>query len=93
MINAVPGDGLSDPKKAGTSNSPSSLSIPSHSFRKNSNTSSISKGSKNAEDSGVVKNVALKIIPKKKVKGNEATVWGEMDVLRGLDHENIVRAA
>ena len=34
--------------------------------------------------------VALKIIPKKKVKGNEATVWGEMEVLKGLDHPNIV---
>ena len=37
--------------------------------------------------------MALKIIPKKKVKGNEAAVWGEMEVLKGLDHENIVRAA
>ncbi|KAL1746139.1 kinase-like domain-containing protein [Schizophyllum fasciatum] len=35
--------------------------------------------------------VALKIIPKKKVKGNEASVWGEMDVLKGLDHPNIVK--
>ncbi|KAF6752059.1 CAMK/CAMK1 protein kinase [Ephemerocybe angulata] len=42
-------------------------------------------------DSGVVKEVALKIIPKKKVKGNEASVWGEMDVLKGLDHPNIVK--
>jgi calcium/calmodulin-dependent protein kinase I len=33
----------------------------------------------------------LKIIPKKKVKGNEESVWGEMDVLKGLDHPNIVR--
>lgn len=39
----------------------------------------------------VVKEVALKVIPKKKVKGNEAAVWGEMDVLKGLDHHNIVR--
>jgi calcium/calmodulin-dependent protein kinase I len=39
----------------------------------------------------VVKEVALKVIPKKKVKGNEAAVWGEMDVLKGLDHPNIVR--
>jgi calcium/calmodulin-dependent protein kinase I len=38
-----------------------------------------------------VKEVALKVIPKKKVKGNEAAVWGEMDVLKGLDHHNIVR--
>jgi hypothetical protein len=35
--------------------------------------------------------VALKIIPKKKVKGNESSVWGEMDVLKGLNHPNIVR--
>lgn len=39
----------------------------------------------------VVKEVALKVIPKKKVKGNEAAVWGEMDVLKGLDHHNIVK--
>jgi hypothetical protein len=38
-----------------------------------------------------MKEVALKVIPKKKVKGNEAAVWGEMDVLKGLDHPNIVR--
>jgi hypothetical protein len=38
----------------------------------------------------VTHEVALKIIAKKKVKGNEASVWGEMDVLRGLDHPNIV---
>jgi calcium/calmodulin-dependent protein kinase I len=36
--------------------------------------------------------VALKIIPKKKVKGNESAVWGEMEVLKGLDHPNIVRS-
>ncbi|KAI0757432.1 kinase-like domain-containing protein [Daedaleopsis nitida] len=35
--------------------------------------------------------VALKVIPKKKVKGNESSVWGEMEVLRGLDHPNIVK--
>jgi calcium/calmodulin-dependent protein kinase I len=34
--------------------------------------------------------VALKVIPKKKVKGNEQSVWGEMEVLRGLEHPNIV---
>ncbi|KAA1476377.1 Pkinase-domain-containing protein, partial [Dentipellis sp. KUC8613] len=31
------------------------------------------------------------VIPKKKVKGNEASVWGEMEVLKGLDHPNIVK--
>ncbi|KAG5719359.1 Calcium/calmodulin-dependent protein kinase [Termitomyces sp. T112] len=44
-----------------------------------------------SQSSGIVKDVALKMIPKKKVKGNEASVWGEMDVLRGLDHPNIVK--
>ena len=41
-------------------------------------------------DSGVEKEVALKVMPKKKVKGNEESVWGEMEVLKGLDHPNIV---
>lgn len=93
MVDTLPGNSFLDAKKAGTPSSPSSLSIPSSGVRKNSNSSNISKGSKNAEDSGVVRDVALKIIPKKKVKGNEASVWGEMEVLKGLDHENIVRAA
>ena len=39
----------------------------------------------------VTKDVALKVIPKKKVKGNEEAVWGEMEVLKGLNHPNIVR--
>ncbi|KAF8626428.1 hypothetical protein AX15_004882 [Amanita polypyramis BW_CC] len=39
----------------------------------------------------ITKEVALKIIPKKKVKGNESSVWGEMEVLKGLDHPNIVK--
>ncbi|KAG6853832.1 hypothetical protein C0991_000946 [Blastosporella zonata] len=43
------------------------------------------------ESSGIVKDVALKMIPKKKVKGNEESVWGEMEVLKGLDHSNIVK--
>jgi len=70
---------------------PTSLTVPPTGGRKSSSSSVVSKGSKNAEDSGMIKDVALKIIPKKKVKGNEATVWGEMEVLKGLDHENIVR--
>lgn len=41
--------------------------------------------------STVTKDVALKMIPKKKVKGNEASVWGEMEVLKGLDHPNVVK--
>lgn len=43
--------------------------------------------SKNGE---IKLDVALKMIPKKKVKGNESSVWGEMEVLKGLDHPNIV---
>ena len=38
----------------------------------------------------ITKEVALKVIAKKRVKGNEASVWGEMEVLKGLDHPNIV---
>ncbi|KAJ7244383.1 kinase-like domain-containing protein [Mycena haematopus] len=41
--------------------------------------------------SGITKDVALKLIPKKKVKGNEASVFAEMEVLKGLDHPNIVK--
>ncbi|KAJ7202057.1 kinase-like domain-containing protein [Mycena pura] len=41
--------------------------------------------------SNITKEVALKLIPKKKVKGNESAVWGEMEVLKGLDHPNIVK--
>ncbi|KAH8111157.1 kinase-like domain-containing protein [Phellopilus nigrolimitatus] len=41
--------------------------------------------------SGIKYDVALKVIPKKKVKGNEEAVWGEMEVLRGLNHPNIVK--
>ncbi|KAF9451476.1 Pkinase-domain-containing protein, partial [Macrolepiota fuliginosa MF-IS2] len=42
-------------------------------------------------ESRTIKDVALKVIPKKKVKGNEASVWGEMEVLKGLNHPNIVK--
>ncbi|TFK48027.1 Pkinase-domain-containing protein [Heliocybe sulcata] len=48
-------------------------------------------GNGNLQESHMTKEVALKVIPKKKVKGNEASVWGEMEVLRGLDHPNIVK--
>ncbi|PPQ71217.1 hypothetical protein CVT24_009998 [Panaeolus cyanescens] len=41
--------------------------------------------------SGIDKEVALKLISKKKVKGNEASVWSEMEVLKGLNHKNIVK--
>ena len=43
------------------------------------------------QPSVITKLVALKMIPKKKVKGNEASVWSEMEVLKGLDHPNIVK--
>ncbi|KAI0090048.1 kinase-like domain-containing protein [Irpex rosettiformis] len=46
---------------------------------------------KTAQSTGIKVDVALKVIPKKKVKGNEDTVWGEMEVLKGLDHPNIVK--
>jgi hypothetical protein len=49
------------------------------------------KPSSDKVSSGIVKDVALKVIPKKKVKECEANVWGEMKVLKGLDHPNIVR--
>jgi len=34
---------------------------------------------------GETREVALKVIPKKKVKGNESAVWGEMEVISGTD--------
>ena len=36
------------------------------------------------------RHVALKVIKKKNVKGNEASVWTEIDLLTGLDHPNII---
>jgi calcium/calmodulin-dependent protein kinase I len=42
--------------------------------------------------SAVTKEVALKIIPKKKIKGHEVNLWGEMELLKGLNHPNIVRS-
>jgi calcium/calmodulin-dependent protein kinase I len=52
-----------------------------------------SSGEKNGKSGAdeITKEVALKMIPKKKVKGNEESVWGEMEVLKGLDHPNVVR--
>ncbi|KAG6811134.1 hypothetical protein H0H92_008830 [Tricholoma furcatifolium] len=58
---------------------------------KSTGRSAISRKLSISESSGVVKDVALKMIPKKKVKGNEASVWGEMEVLKGLNHRNIVK--
>lgn len=65
----------------------SSSSIRHSMDRQDSKTGLASVGVK----AGEKRDVALKVIPKKKVKGNEDAVWGEMDVLRGLDHPNIVR--
>ncbi|KAH9963648.1 kinase-like domain-containing protein, partial [Russula dissimulans] len=39
----------------------------------------------------ITREVALKAISKKTVKGNEQSVWGEMEVLKDLDHPNIVK--
>jgi calcium/calmodulin-dependent protein kinase I len=52
---------------------------------------SIPRTSVKSDSSNLTVDVALKVIPNKKVKGNEDTVWGEMEVLKGLDHPNIVR--
>ncbi|KAF5367775.1 hypothetical protein D9758_009825 [Tetrapyrgos nigripes] len=91
--------------KSSRSSSPTPSST-SSSFMSHKSKFSISKDAKDAKEKkkggagagagdeaeeGLRKDVALKIIPKKKVKGNEATVWGEMDVLKGLDHPNIVK--
>ncbi|TIA86774.1 hypothetical protein E3P99_03573 [Wallemia hederae] len=35
--------------------------------------------------------VAMKVISKKKAQGNEKAIFDEMDVLKGLDHPNIVK--
>ncbi|KAF9269734.1 Pkinase-domain-containing protein [Marasmius fiardii PR-910] len=59
--------------------------------RKTPSRSSSTNSAVPSHNSALVKDVALKIIPKKKVKGNEASVWGEMEVLKGLDHPNIVK--
>jgi len=38
-----------------------------------------------------VRPVALKVIPKKLVKGEESNVFDEIEVLKGLDHPGIVK--
>ncbi|EMD41542.1 hypothetical protein CERSUDRAFT_110099 [Gelatoporia subvermispora B] len=84
---------------------PPGSSVPSPPFSTRSNTSTSFNGvasmtpsfkSRSSHQSGKNENdytleVALKVIPKKKVKGNESSVWGEMEVLRGLNHPNIVK--
>jgi calcium/calmodulin-dependent protein kinase I len=61
-----------------------------HSLVSSKNVANLVIESKTKAGSGVKKEVALKIISKKKLKGNEANVWGEMEVLKDLNHPNIV---
>lgn len=37
------------------------------------------------------RDVAVKVLVKKHLKGKEADIWSEMEVLQGLDHPNVVR--
>ncbi|KAJ7080649.1 Pkinase-domain-containing protein [Mycena belliarum] len=67
------------------------LEVPDDSPRTSKSRSRSPSPSPTPVKSGIKKEVALKLIPKKKVKGNEASVWGEMEVLKGLDHPNIVK--
>ncbi|KAK7052524.1 kinase domain-containing protein [Favolaschia claudopus] len=74
------------------------LAVPDDASRLARNSSNFSKKSRSRSPSpspgaasGIKKDVALKLIPKKKVKGNEASVFAEMEVLKGLDHPNIVK--
>jgi hypothetical protein len=60
------------------------LSVPS------STHSSHSASPSHSTETVLTKEVAMKVIPKNKVKGNEASVLGEMEVLKGLCHPNIV---
>ncbi|KAI0059845.1 Pkinase-domain-containing protein, partial [Artomyces pyxidatus] len=76
-----------NPSRASSPSRPS----PSVSTASSHATSFLSSRSRHSTQSELTRDVALKVIPKKKVKGNEASVWGEMEVLKGLDHPNIVR--
>jgi calcium/calmodulin-dependent protein kinase I len=58
--------------------------------KENASTCTAGIASSGNVEPGETRDVALKVIPKKKVKGNEDSVWGEMNVLKGLDHRNIV---
>jgi calcium/calmodulin-dependent protein kinase I len=80
---------------AAASNISPSAPSPPASFASSTGSSSLTDSAANHRsgengDASFTKDVALKVIPKKKVKGNEASVWGEMEVLKGLDHPNIV---
>ncbi|KAJ3551283.1 hypothetical protein NM688_g4792 [Phlebia brevispora] len=84
---------------AGTPSADSSSSVKpsmSRTDTRTSTTSSLSassaaKASNKQPTTDITVEVALKVIPKKKVKGNEDSVWGEMEVLKGLEHPNIVK--
>ena len=79
------------PSATPLSESASSSSHKAPSLFSNSSSRSVTQQKEKDVSSGVKKDVALKAISKKKVKGNEEAVWGEMDVLKGLNHPNIVR--
>lgn len=90
----VPAEQLSIAERgaAGPSTSQNSNRSPtSPSLKPSATGSSLTTRGSAEPSSGVTHEVALKIITKKKVKGNEASVWGEMEVLKGLDHPNIVK--
>jgi calcium/calmodulin-dependent protein kinase I len=72
---------------------PGSSTLPPSASSKFSSATSLSSTAQAAATQAVdiTRDVALKAIPKKKVKGNEESVWGEMRFLQGLDHPNIVR--
>ena len=84
---AASGDSAAPPGAKPPSRTPSSSNL-----SPSAHLTAFTKSSKNntpPEEDFTVE-VALKVIPKKKVKGNESSVWGEMEVLRGLEHPNIV---
>ncbi|KAI0781838.1 kinase-like domain-containing protein [Abortiporus biennis] len=87
--------GASADPSSSTTTSPVALSSPplsrKPSSKRSDTSSSLGSTSSKYKDNDVTIQVALKVIPKKKVKGNEASVWGEMEVLKGLDHPNIVK--
>ena len=80
----APPSGTSTPSRPGLTRTSTSASGTTNKSLLSINTN------KSAQSTGIKVDVALKVIPKKKVKGNEDSVWGEMEVLKGLDHPNIV---
>ncbi|TFY70066.1 hypothetical protein EVJ58_g3 [Rhodofomes roseus] len=82
-----PTNGSTSPSGTGTRPTPSRKSTASS--IKSSYLSA--RGQSSSAASTMTVEVALKVIPKKKVKGNESSVWSEMEVLKGLSHPNIVK--